>query len=175
MIKKINARKTADRVELLVKLTQLANKIGNQIVKMDDKSSMATTSILPNNVSPQIPPVSRQEALTEALIKVVEHSEDKFEKLAEDVSNFKSPRTYGKMAGATVGGIFGGQTGASLGQTVGEELGGLMGGENVASQQVNMIRLQQASQEMNVATTTVSNILKGNGDVQKAIAQNIRA
>jgi hypothetical protein len=79
------------------------------------------------------------------------------------------------MAGATVGAIFGGQTGASLGQTVGEELGGLMGGENVATQQVNMIRLQQASQEMSVTTTAVSNILKTNSDVQKAIAQNIRA
>lgn len=95
--------------------------------------------------------------------------------MADKVTNYKSPRTYGKMAGAAVGGVFGGATGANLGQTVGEELGGLVGGEAPATQQVNMIRLQQASQEMNVATTTVSNILKGNGDVQKAIAQNIRA
>ena len=118
--------------------------------------------------------MSRQDALTEALIKAVEASEDKFEKLAQDVTNYKSPRTYGKMAGATVGGVLGGQTGMSLGQTLGEEVGGFLGGEAPATQQVNMIRLQQAGQEMNTTTTAATNILKSNGETQKLIASNFR-
>jgi hypothetical protein len=133
---------------------------------------MAIPNITPQTGKTQL---SRQDALTEALIKVVEKSEDKFEKKAEEVSGYNSPRAYGKMAGAAVGGFFGGQAGASLGQTFGEEIGGLVGGEAPATQQVNMIRLQQASQEVNVVTTTVSNILRSNADVQKVIAQNIRA
>lgn len=118
--------------------------------------------------------MSRQDALTEALIKVVQASEDKFEKLADDVTSYKSPRTYGKMAGATLGGWFGGSAGSNLGQTVGEEVGGLVGGEAPATQQVNMIRLQQAGQEMNTVTTTVSNVLKSNSETQKVLAQNLR-
>lgn len=163
-------------VELFTKLTQAASKIGNQRVKIDDKSSMAISSITPNRVNPQtVPPMSRQDALTEAMIKVVQASEDKFEKLADEVTNFKSPRKYGQMAGAGLGAALGGQAGASLGQTIGEELGGWMGGEAPGSQQVNMIRLQQANQEMNTTTTAVSTILKANGDTQRVIAGNLRA
>lgn len=164
-------------MELFTKLIQAASGISNQSMKGVDKSIMVIPSISSFREPSQTvtAPLSRQDALTEALIKAVEASEDKFEKLAHEVSSYKSPRTYGKMAGAAVGGVLGGQAGMNLGQTVGEELGGWMGSEAPATQQVNMIRLQQAGQEMNTTTTGASNILKSNGETQKLIAQNLRA
>lgn len=119
--------------------------------------------------------MSRQDALTKALIEIVKNSEDQFEAKAYEVANFKSPRMYGGIAGATVGGLLGGPTGVNLGQTVGQELGGLVGGENPASQQVKMIELQQLGQTMNTVTTAATNIIKSNGESQRAIAQNLRS